>query len=162
MTKSRCVCPQASASVRGCRACQGVENRREMHNCRVFWTRVGSLRLKSANGHRDGDWGGRGRKTQNCRHFWTLRVSTVSTVTGIRGLWSQNAELSSLLDLRCVFASSRLKSVNTHRDRGVCGREKQNCRHVWTCVGSWRFKSANSYRDRGGGSCSRNADLSSL
>ena len=32
-----------------------------------FWARVGSSRLKSANGHRD--WGGRGRETQNCRHF---------------------------------------------------------------------------------------------
>ena len=46
--------------------------------------------------------GGPGRETQNCRHFWTR------------------------------LASSRLKSVNSHRDRGGPGREAQNCRHFWT------------------------------
>ena len=36
-----------------------------------------------------------------------LRVSKVSTVKGSRGSWSRNAELSSLLDSRCVFASQQ-------------------------------------------------------
>ena len=42
---------------------------RETQNCRHFWTRVGSSRLKSVNSHRDRK--GPGRETQNCRHFWT-------------------------------------------------------------------------------------------
>ena len=72
---------------------------RETQNCRHFWTRLASSRLKRANSHRDqgGSWsrnaefsslfdsscvflrlknvsshrdrGGRGRKTQVCRHF---------------------------------------------------------------------------------------------
>ena len=53
--------------------------------------------------------------------------------------------------------SSRLKSVNSHRDRGACGRETQT---FWTRVGSSRLKSVNSHRDRGGHG--RNAVPSSL
>ena len=33
-----------------------------------------------------------------------------------------------------AFASSRLKSVNSLRDRGGPNRETQNCRHFWTRV----------------------------
>ena len=88
---------------------------------------LASSRLKSVNRHTD--QGGRGRKTQSCRHFWTR------------------------------LESSRLKSVNSHR--GGRGRETQNCRHFWTCLGSSRLKSVNSHRDPGG-SWSRNAELSSL
>ena len=70
---------------------------------------------------------------------------------------SRNAELSSLWTR---LASSRLKSVNSHRDRGGRGREAQNCRHFWTRPGSSGLKSVNSHRDRG--SWSRNPELSSL
>ena len=52
--------------------------------------------------------GGRGGETLNCRHFWT------------------------------PLESSRLKSVNGHKDPGGRGRETQNCRHFWTC--RWREK----------------------
>ena len=61
------------------------------------------------------------RETQNCRHFSTR------------------------------LGYLRLKSVNSHRDRGGRGRETQNCRHFWTRLGSSRLKSTNSHRDRGGG-----------
>ena len=44
---------------------------RETQNCRRFWTRLVSSRLKSVNCHRDR--GGRGRETQNCRHCWIRR-----------------------------------------------------------------------------------------
>ena len=60
-----------------------------------------------------------------------------------------------------LVSDLRLKSVNSHRDRGGHGRETQNCRHCWTRLGSSRLKSVNSHRDRGG-SWSRNAELSSL
>ena len=85
-----------ASTVTGIRGGRG----RKTQNCRHFWTRLASSRLKSVNSHRDP--GGRGRKTQNCRHFGLvsrLRVSKVSTVTGIGGSWSQNAELLSLLAL---------------------------------------------------------------
>ena len=66
-TKSRCVyVRQTSASVRKrlqtfasvgeCRASSGVANRRETQNCRHFWTRLGSSRLKSVNSHREKRW----------------------------------------------------------------------------------------------------------
>ena len=55
---------------------------------------------KSVNSHRDR--GGRGRETQNSRHFWTR------------------------------LGSSRLKRAKSHRDRGGRVRETQNCRHFWT------------------------------
>ena len=55
--------------------------------------------------------GGRGRETQNCRHFWTrLGSSCLKSVNSHRdwgGSWSQNAELSSLLDSPRVFASQK-------------------------------------------------------
>ena len=96
----------------------------ETQNCRHFWVCLLSLRAKSVNSHRDreGSWSRNAdlssllglplvvacqkcqqaqrsadswSRTQNCRHFWT-RV-----------------------------ASSRLKSANRHRDRGVRGRERR-------------------------------------
>ena len=53
----------------------GIGGGRKTQTCRHFWTRLGSSRLKSVNGHRD-----RG------------------------GSWSQNADLSSLLGSSRVFA----------------------------------------------------------
>ena len=55
---------------------------------------------------------GRGRETQNCRHFWTCVASIFASQKcqqsyGSGGSWPRNAELSSLLDLRCVFASQK-------------------------------------------------------
>ena len=123
--------------------------------------------------HNHRDRGGRGRETQNCRHFWTpLGSSRLKSVS--RGRETQNCR-----HFWTRLASSRLKSVNNHRDRGGRGRETQNCRHLWTRVGSLRLKTVNNHRDRGarlgssrlkrvnshgdpGGSWSRNAELSSL
>ena len=57
---------------------------------------------------------------------------------------------------------SKIKSVNSHRDRGGPGRETQNCRHFWTRLRSSRLKNVNSHRDRGSrGPWSRNAESSS-
>ena len=71
-------------------------------------------------------WGGRGRETQNCRHFWTRpgssHLKSVNSHKDQGGRWTR-------------LASSRLKSVNRHRDRGGRGRETQNCRHFWTRPG---------------------------
>ena len=112
---------------------------------------------KSVNSHRDR--GGPGRETQISRHFWTRLVFASQQCQQSQGSgasWSRNADQSSLLD-----SSSRLKSVNSHRDRGGPGRETQISRHFWTRLASSRLKSVNSHRDRGG-SWSRNADQSSL
>ena len=141
---------------------------RETQNCRHFWTCLVSSRLKSVNIHRDR---GRGRETQNCRHFWTCLVSSrlksVNIFTGIGGSsrlfasqkcqhsqgsggsWSRNPELSSLLDSSRLFASQKCQHI--HRDRGGRGRETQNCRHFWTRPASSRLKSVNIHRDRGRG-----------
>ena len=78
VTKSRCVYvrkrpqsvrkpPQASASVRECRACVVVAKRRTVI---TFGLAPGPRVSKSFDSHRD-RWGP-GRKTQNCRRFWGL------------------------------------------------------------------------------------------
>ena len=55
--------------------------------------------------------GGSWYKTRNCRHFWTCvvcsRVRSVNRLRDRGGSWLQNAELSSLLDLRGVFACQK-------------------------------------------------------
>ena len=56
---------------------------------------------------------------------------------------SRNAELSSLLDLLCVFASQKCQHS---QDRAGQGREMQSCRHFWTCFWSSRLKSVNIHR----------------
>ena len=143
---------------------------REAQNCRHFWTPLVSSRLKSVNSHKDrgfvvakprtvvtfdssrvcvakvstvtriggvvvakprtvvtfgllsclrvskvstvtGIRGGRGRETQNCRHFWTplvsSRLKSVNSHRNPGGSWSRNPELSSLLDSSRLFASQK-------------------------------------------------------
>ena len=103
MTKSRCVCVRKrSQSVRK-RSPQGSgfpgranshRDRgggpgRETQNCRHFWTRVGSSRLRSANSHRDKEV-----LVVKCRTVVTFGLafgqssSQVPTVTRIGGSWS--------------------------------------------------------------------------
>ena len=58
------------------------------------------------------------------------------------------------LGIKKTFSGSkktlRLKSVNSDRDRKGPGRNTQNCRHLWTRIGSSRLKSVNRDRDRKG------------
>ena len=134
--KSLRLCPQAFAE---CRACLGVENHRETQNCRHFWTCDWSSRLKSVNGHKGAVVVAKPRTVVTFGLAFGLRVPKVSTVTGglvvvakrrtvvtfglafgLRvskvskvtvGSWSRNPELSSLLDLRLVFASQKVSTV---------------------------------------------------
>ena len=57
-----------------------------------------------------------GRETQ-CRHFWTCiwssRLKSVNRHSDQKKSRSRNAELSSLLDLRLVFASQKCRTVVT-------------------------------------------------
>ena len=144
---------------------------RETQNCRHFWTRLGSSRLKSVNSHRD-----RGVLVAKPGSVVTvglasgLRVSKVSTVTGIGGVGvakprtvvtSQKCQQSQgsggvlVPKLRTVVtvglvSGLRVSKVSTVTGiGGGPGRETQNCRHCWTRLGSSRLKSVNSHRDRG-------------
>ena len=147
---------------------------RETPNYRRFWTCVASSRLKMR------DRGGvpvAKRRTVVAFELdsrLVLASQNCQQSQEWRGSWSRNAELSSLLDLRCVFASqnegsgggsrsrnaelssllnwtrvwsSRLKSVNSLKNGGGPGRETPSYRRFWTCVASSRLK----MRDRGGG-----------
>ena len=58
---------------------------RETQNCRHFWTRVGSSRLKSISSHRNRQ--GRGRETQNCRQLWIGIGSSCFKSSNIHGDW---------------------------------------------------------------------------
>ena len=86
-----------------------------------------------------------------------LRVSKVSTVTGIGGVVVAKCRI--VVTFGLAFGP-RVSKVSQGSGGGH-GRERQNCRHFWTCVWFSRFKSVNGHRDRGGSS-SRNAELSSL
>ena len=162
--------PQASAVRRTCRR---DENRRETQNCHHF------LRFVSQKCQQSQGIGGVVvAKRRTVITFYVSCLKSVNSHRGSGGSWSRNAELSSLFDSSRVFASqkcqpsqgsggrgretqncrhfwlllgsSRLKSVNRHRDRGGRGRETQNCRHFWTLLGSSRLKSVNRHRDPGG------------
>ena len=67
---------------------------RETQNCRHFWIRLRSSRLKNINNLRYS--GNRDRKTQNCRHFWirlgSSRLKSVNSRRdrGGRGRETQN------------------------------------------------------------------------
>ena len=152
--KSLRLCCKAFASM--CKACASscaVENRRETQNCRCFWPRVGSSRLKSANSHADRR--GPGRQAQNCRHCWThvgssrLKSANAHADRVGPGRKTQNCphfwtcgwnrrgpgrQTQKSRHFWICFWSSRLKGVNSHGDRGGPGRETQNCPHFWTCV----------------------------
>ena len=144
---------------------------RETQSCRHFWTRLGSLRLKSVNGHRDRGGslsrnpelsslldsprvfasqkcqrsqgsGGRGRETQSCRHFWT-RLGSFASQKRQRSQASGGGRGRETQN--CRHCWTRLGSSR----RGGRGRETQNCRHFWTRLGSLRLKSVNGHRPRG-------------
>ena len=103
-------------------------HRREAQNCRDFWTRVGTSRLKSVNSHRDRK--GPGRERQICRHFWTrVGSSRLKKVNSHRdpGSWSRNAELPSLLDSCLVFVPQNCKLQELEISKG--------CRHDAKLVG---------------------------
>ena len=142
--------PQASASVGECRASSGAANRRETQNCRHFWTRLASSRLKSVNSHRDR--GGVDAKRRTVVTFGLvsgLRVSKVPTQSqGSGGSWSRNAELSSLLDSSRVSASQKCQ-----QSQGSGGSWSRNAEMSSlldsSCVFAFQ-KCQHSHRDRGG------------
>ena len=123
---------------------------------------------KSVNSH--GDRGGRGVVVAKRRTVVTfglvlhLRVSKVSTVTGIGGVvvsWSRNAELSSLLDSSCIFASQKCQ-----QSQGSGGVVVAKRRTVVTfgLVSALRVSKVSTVTGIAGVvvSRSRNAELSSL
>ena len=112
------------------------------------------------NSHRDR--GGRGRETQNCRHFW-IRLASLRVESGNshRDRGGRGRETQNCRHFWTRLASSCLKRVDSHRDPGGRGHETQNCRHFWTRLVSSHLKSVNSHRDPGG-SWSRNPEMSSL
>ena len=144
----------------------------ETQNCGHFWIRLGSSRFKSVNSHKRVG----GVVVAKLRivvtfglvsglRWSSLRVSKVSTVTGIGGVVV--AKRRTVVTFGLVSGlrwSSRLKSVNSHGDRGGGGRKTQNCRHFWTRLGSSMvFASQKCQQSRGsGGWWSQNAELSSL
>ena len=97
--------------------------------------------------------GGPGRETQKCCDFWAC--------VGPSRLKSVNSHRdrrgrgreAQNRDFWTRVVFSHLKSVNSLKDWGRPGRETQNCRHFWTRVAFSRLKSVNSLRDRGGRGC---------
>ena len=114
--RSSRLCSQAFASVRNRSQSSAIESQSsrnaELSSC---------LRFALQKSQQSQGSGGRGRETQNCRHFWTrLASSRLKNVNGHRdqgGSWSRNPELSSLLDSCWVFASQKCQQ----------SREKNRC-----------------------------------
>ena len=179
---------QAFTSVGECRASSGIANRRETQNCRHFLRFAlqkcqqsqGSGGSSSRNAElssllessrvfasqkcqqSQGSGGVLVAKRRTVVTFGLvlrLRVSKLSTVTGIGGgSSSRNAELSSLLDLSCVFASQ-----NCQQSQGSGGVLVAKRRTVVTFGLVLRLRVSKLSTVTGiGGSSSRNAELSSL
>ena len=134
---------------------------RETQNCRHFWTRLGSSRLKSVNSHRDR--GGHGREAQNCRHFWTRlgssRLKSVNSVTGIGGVVDAEPRIVVTCGLVWGVCVSKMSTVT-----GIGGVVLAKRRTVVTfglVSGVSVFQKCQQSQGSGG-SCSRNAELSSL
>ena len=92
-----------------------------------------------------------------------LRISKVSTDTGIAGVVvAKRRTVVYCHHFWTRLGSSRLKSVNSHRDRRGRGRETQNCRILSSLLDSSRvFASQKCQQTQGSqGSWSRNAELS--
>ena len=88
-----------------------AESRRETQNCRHFWTRVWSSRLKSGNSHRGrgGSWARNAELLSRLACVWSSRLKSANSHRGRRGRGRV---------MHPVW-SSRLKSVNSHRHKGV-------------------------------------------
>ena len=114
--------PQASAEGRTCRRDERDENRRDTQNCRHFLRFV--LQKSTVTGIREVLVAKR-RTIVTFGLASGLRVSKVSTLTGIRGVGGRERQNRRHFWPR--LGSSRLKSVNSHRDPGGPGRETQNC-----------------------------------
>ena len=82
---------------------------REMQNCRHFWTRLASSRLKSVNRHRDpgGSWSRNAELSSLLDSSRVFASQKCQPSQGSGGSWSRNAELSSLLDSSRVFSSQK-------------------------------------------------------
>ena len=111
--------PQAFASVRG--GSDMPERRKRRKSSRnVKLSSLFTFRLTKVSTV-TGIAGGRGRETQNCRHFWTRLVSPcLNSVNSHRdrgGSWSRNPELSSLLDSSRLSVSQQ--SQQSQGSRGV-------------------------------------------
>ena len=100
---------------------------RDTQNCRHFWTRLGSSRLKSVNSHRD--WGGPGRDAELSSLLDSSRVFASQKCQQSQGSGGPGREAQNCRHFWTRLGSSRLKSVNSHRDWGGPGRDTQNCRH---------------------------------
>ena len=157
------LCSQAFASVRNrsqasaeCRTCVGLASDTKIVAKRRTVVTFYVSHYKSVNSHRD-----RGgvvvakRRTVAFGLVSGLRVSKVSTVTGIGGSWSRNADLSSFLDLSCVFASQKCR-----RSQGSGEVVSRNAELSSLLDSSCVFASQKCQRSQGsGGSWSRNPDL---
>ena len=107
--------------------------------------------------------GGPRRKTQKCRHFWTRpRSSRLKSVNSHRDPGGVLVAKRRTVVTVGLVSGLRVSKVSTVTGiQGGPRRKTQKCRHFWTRPRSSRLKSVNSHRDPGGSS-SQNAELSSL
>ena len=124
---------------------------REIQNCRLFWTRLGSSRLKVINNHNDRGGGvvAKPRIVVILGFVSRLRISKVSTVPEIGEIVVAKSRIVVFFGLASGLRVSKL-SIIIMIGGGGRGRETQNCSHSWTRLASPYLKSINNYRDRGG------------
>ena len=118
----------------------------EMQNFRHFWTCVWSprSRVPTVTGI-GGIVVAKRRTVVTFRLALGRRVSRVPTVTGIGGI--VDAKRRTVVTFGFALGRRVSKVSIVTGIRGGRNRKTQNCRHVWTCIGSPRFKSANRHRD---------------
>ena len=120
---------------------------RETQSCRHFWTCVWSARFKSVNSRRDrGLLVAKRRSVAIFGHVLRLRISKVSTVTGIGG--GPGRETQNCRHSWSRVWSSRLKRVNSHGDRGVVVARRRAVVSLGLAFGLRVSNVSNSHRDR--------------
>ena len=87
--------------------------------------------FKSVNSQRDR--GGRGREAQNCRHFWARLASSVSRVSTVTGIGGVVVAKPRTVVTSGFVSSLRVSKCQQSQGQGGRGRETQNRHHFWTC-----------------------------
>ena len=128
-------------------------------DCRHFWTRLGSSRLKMCQQSRDsgGSWSRNPELSSLLDSSRLFASHRCQQSQGSGGSWSRNPELSSLLNSSRVFAFQKCQ-----QSRGSRGSWSRNPELSSLLDSSRVFASQKCQQSQGSGGWSRNAELSSL
>ena len=153
--------PQSFASVRSRSQCVGLAGETKIVAKRRTVVTVYVSHYKSVNSH--ADQGGRGRETQNCRHFWIrLGSSRLKSVNSHRDPWGVVVAKRKTVVTFGLVSGLRVSKVSTATRIGGVVVAKRRTVVTFGLVSGLRVSKVSTATGIHGGSWSRNAKLSSL